>query len=81
MLGHRSADTTAKHYVGNSQTESQRAMAEQIGHKQIQDILRIGDELKSKLEDLEKCLEIYRISQFTMMVASHGHTWMEMMTN
>ena len=54
MLGHRSADTTAKHYVGNSQTESQRAMAEQIGHKQIQDILRIGDELKSKLEDLEK---------------------------
>ena len=54
MLGHRSADTTAKHYVGNSQTESQRAMAEQIGHKQIQDILRIGDELKSKLGDLEE---------------------------
>ena len=54
MLGHRSADTTAKHYVGNSQTESQRAMAGHIGHKQIQDILRIGDELKSKLEDLEK---------------------------
>ena len=42
------------HNVGNSQTESHRAMAEQIGHRQIQDILRNGDELKSKLEDLEK---------------------------
>ena len=54
MLGHRSADTTAKHYVGNSQTESQRAMAEQIGHKHLQDLLQIRDELKNKLEDLEK---------------------------
>ena len=54
MLGHSSADTTAKHYVGNSQTESQRAMAGHIGLKHLQDIYRISDELKSKLEDLEK---------------------------
>ena len=54
MLGHRSADTTAKHYVSNSQAESQRAMAGHIGLKHIQDIYRMSDELKSKLEDLEK---------------------------
>mgnify|MGYP003327208847 CR=1 FL=1 len=54
MLGRSSADTTAKHYVGNSQTESQRAMAGHIGLKHLQDIYRISDELKSKLEDLEK---------------------------
>ena len=29
-------------------------MTENTGHKQIQDILRIRDESKSKLEDLEK---------------------------
>ena len=44
----------AKHYVGNSQAESQRAMAGHIGLKHIQDIYRMSDELKSKLEDLEK---------------------------
>ena len=44
----------AKHYVGNSQAESQRAMAGHIGLKHLQDLLQIRDELKNKLEDLEK---------------------------
>ena len=47
FMGPGKVISTAKHYVGNSQTESQRAMAEQKGYKHLQDLLDIRDELKS----------------------------------
>ena len=54
LLGHKSVETTAKHYIGDTQKRSQRSQAEEKGHKQIQELLRVGSELTARVEELRR---------------------------